>query len=86
MHLQLPALQISFHKHQPAASASPAEAARRDLHLVSITNGCISLVYFVMVLGLPDEKLWMSVVLLAGVLQITAGIGGILAVRMWIYT
>lgn len=69
-----------------SAAASPVEKTRRHLHIVPIAHACINLVYFIMVLGLPHEKLWLSVILLAGPSQITASIGGILTVHMWIFT
>lgn len=78
--------QVDFHKRKIAASTSPVEQARRHLHIVVIVHDVIALAYFVMVLGLQDEKQWMSVTLLAGVTQITAGVGGLLTMRMWIYT
>jgi len=68
------------------ASASPSEDTRRELHIISTAHYCIALAYFTLVLLLPQEKLWVSVTLLAGVSQVTASIGGILTVRMWIYT
>ena len=47
---------------------------------------CLSLGYFSMVLVLGGDQLWKSVILLAGLTQFMANIGGILTVRMWIYT
>lgn len=39
-----------------------------------------------MILVLEGDQLWGSAILLAGVTQLTASIGGVLTTRMWIYT
>eukprot|EP00903_Cladosiphon_okamuranus_P011302 g10657.t1 len=62
------------------------EQCRRQLHVVAVIHGVLSLGYFSMVLGLEDHQLWVTVVLMSGINQFTTNIGGMLTLRMWIYT
>lgn len=62
------------------------EHCRRLLHVVAATHGAMSICYFSLVLTLKDDELWGSALLISGLAQFTATIGGLLAARMWIYT
>lgn len=39
-----------------------------------------------MVLALEDHRLWVSTILMSGIMQFPINIGGVLTTRMWIYT
>lgn len=78
--------QVKCHARNIAVSTSPTEQCRRHFHIVVITHAVISILYFFMVLVLEEEQLWGSAILLAGVNQFTINMGGLLTVRMWIYT
>ncbi|CAM9445144.1 unnamed protein product [Pylaiella littoralis] len=78
--------QINFHRQQVAALVSPREQARRHLHILVIAHDGIVLLYFIALLVLHGEQQWEPVILLCGICQITASIGGVMTLRMWIYT
>lgn len=78
--------QVKYHAHFLAASTSPAEACRKQLHVVVIIHAVLSLCFFSAVLALMDRQLWLAVIFMSGLTQFTANIGGMLTLQMWIYT
>lgn len=78
--------QVMHHAQCLAASTSPVEQCRRELHVVVVIHGVLSLCYFFLVLAVEDHQLWVTVVLMSGITQLTTNIGGMLTLRMWVYT
>lgn len=74
--------QLKFHARELLASISPVEKCRRLLHLLVITFSITCLGFFCMVLR--DEFRWSGV--LVSAMQIPSNIGGVMAIRIWIYT
>lgn len=79
-------LSGQFSHTSMSASASPVQECRRHLHVVTFVHNCIELGYFVVVLVVGGEQLWKSAIILYGLAQFPLAIGGILTIRMWIYT
>ncbi|CAN0151738.1 unnamed protein product, partial [Pylaiella littoralis] len=78
--------QRKFHAQQVAASASPREQARRHLHILVIAHDGVVLLYFIILLVLHSKQQRESIFLLFGICQGMGCIGGVLTLRMWIYT
>lgn len=77
--------QLNSHARQASMATSPIEHCRRHLHIVVIIHAVISFIYFCLVLALEDDQLKWSVFVM-GISQATAFSGGIITVRMWMYT
>lgn len=60
------------------------EECREQLHVVTIVNALLMIVYFISLLFLRDDWAWLSAVVL-GVSQSVSGIGTVLTVRVLIY-
>lgn len=73
--------QLKFHEEQIAASTSPAEISRRQMHILIIIHDVTTAGYFIMVLG--NELRW-SVVLL-GIAQALMNPCALIEARLWMY-
>lgn len=72
-----------FHDVQAAASTSPIEKCRRQLHVHALLSAILSAAYFGMVVM---DEWWLSTIVL-GVLQVPVFISlPVLSTRMWVYT
>ena len=74
--------QLKFHAQELLASTLSEERCRRLLHLLVITYNVMCLSFFSIVLG--GELRWSGV--LVSAMQIPANIGGVMAIRIWMYT
>lgn len=77
---------MKYHAQDMTAATTPSEQCRRDLHIAVIIHAVLCIFYFLMVLVLVGDQLWVSTILLAGLNQFTINVGGLLTMRMWIYT